>query len=167
MLRRALERAAHATAVTAASAPSLGGALGVLPASLRRAAPSQLLPTPRSFAALLRPPPQRHLSTTQTKVSKANRFVLSVAEGNLPSAATISYKPTSPGRRHRVVIDKSHLWPGRPEKSLTSRINSKAGRNHTGRICTRGRSAPKHRQIYRHVDFRRERTDPADVLRFE
>ena len=29
-----------------------------------------------------------------------------------------SYKPTSPGQRGLVLVDKSDLWKGRPEKTL-------------------------------------------------
>ena len=126
-----------------------------------------------SLAPPLRPlaPPLLPLMRTRSLVSqnvpKSKRFELSVAPGTTPHAALKSYKPTSPGRRHRVIIDKSHLWPGRPMKSLTARIKSHAGRNHYGRITIRGRSAPKHRRLYRSVDFHRRRTDPAIVQRFE
>jgi large subunit ribosomal protein L2 len=80
-----------------------------------------------------------------------------------------SYKPTSPGRRHRVVIDKAGLWRGGPEPSLTYRITGQqqAGRNNTGRITTWHRMAPKHRRQYRIIDFHRKRTDPATVERLE
>jgi len=78
-------------------------------------------------------------------------------------------KPTSPGRRHRVVIDKAGLWRGRPEPSLTTRIagQHQAGRNNTGQITTRRRSAPHHRRLYRMIDFHRRRADPAVVERLE
>jgi len=109
----------------------------------------------------------RTRSLVSQNVPKSKRFELSVAPGTTPHAALKSYKPTSPGRRHRVIIDKSHLWPGRPMKSLTARIKSHAGRNHYGRITIRGRTAPKHRRLYRSVDFHRRRTDPAIVQRFE
>lgn len=30
-----------------------------------------------------------------------------------------TFKPTSPARRHLVLVDRSELWKGRPEKKLT------------------------------------------------
>ena len=36
-----------------------------------------------------------------------------------------SYKPTSPGQRGLVLVDKSGLWKGRPEKSLTKGLTKK------------------------------------------
>ena len=35
-----------------------------------------------------------------------------------------SYKPTTPGQRGLVLIDRSELWKGRPVKSLTLRAGS-------------------------------------------
>jgi large subunit ribosomal protein L2 len=102
-----------------------------------------------------------------TNVTRANRLNLSVEPGTLPHAELKSYKPVTPSLRHRVVIDKSHLWPGRPVKKLTKRIKSHAGRNNTGRITVRGRCAPKHRRLYRQIDFKRTRDDAATVRRFE
>jgi len=80
-----------------------------------------------------------------------------------------SYKPTTPGRRHRVVVEKGGLWRGRPEPSLTAPIKglSLGGRNNTGRIMVRGRMGHKHRRQYRIIDFKRTRTDPATVVRLE
>jgi len=82
-------------------------------------------------------------------------------------APMFKYKPTSPGRRHRLIVNKKGLWKGRPHQKLTFRIKSHAGRNHTGQITVRGRSAPHHRRLYRLVDFKRQRKDPAVVERFE
>ena len=79
------------------------------------------------------------------------------------------YKPVTPSLRHRITIDKAGLWRGRPEKSLTERISGQhqAGRNNTGRITVRGRQAPKHRRQLRIIDFKRNRTDAAEVVRLE
>ena len=82
-------------------------------------------------------------------------------------APMFKYKPTSPGRRHRLIVNKKGLWKGRPHQKLTFRIKSHAGRNNTGQITIRGRSAPHHRRLYRLVDFMRQRKDPAVVERFE
>ena len=40
-----------------------------------------------------------------------------------------NYKPTSPGQRGLVLVDKSGLWKGRPEKTLTKGLTKKGGRN--------------------------------------
>jgi len=140
---------------------------------LARPSPS-MGPLAAAASRLMRPPLSppfvplvKARSLAMQNVPKSKRFELSVTPGTLPHAAIKQYKPTSPGRRHRIVIDKSHMWPGRPLKALTQRLNSHGGRNNHGRITIRGRKAPKHRRIYRMVDFRRTRTDPAIVHRFE
>ena len=35
-----------------------------------------------------------------------------------------NYKPTSPSRRNLVLIDRSDLWKGKPEKGLTEGLSS-------------------------------------------
>lgn len=80
--------------------------------------------------------------------------------------------PATPGQRHAVLLDRSHLWKGRPYKPLTSRINTRAGRcRKTGRITVRHRQRRIHREIYRIIDFKRtgknHRDVPAKVLRLE
>jgi large subunit ribosomal protein L2 len=78
-----------------------------------------------------------------------------------------NYKPTSPGRRSLVLVDKSDLWSGKPEKSLTEGLRSKGGRNNKGRITMRRRGGG-HKRRYRVVDFKRQRYDvPATVERLE
>ena len=68
-----------------------------------------------------------------------------------------SYKPTTPGQRGLVLIDRSELWNGRPEKSLTVGL-TKNGRNNTGRITMR-RKGGGAKKLYRLVDFKRNKTD--------
>lgn len=68
------------------------------------------------------------------------------------------YKPTSPGMRGRVLIDKSSLWKGDPFKPLTKRISASGGRNNQGRITVRHRVSPN-RQIYRVISFKRKDLD--------
>jgi large subunit ribosomal protein L2 len=68
------------------------------------------------------------------------------------------FKPTTPGRRHRRDIDNSHLSKGGPEKSLTTVINYKAGRNSTGKITVRHRGG-RHKRLYRIIDFKRNKLD--------
>jgi len=48
-----------------------------------------------------------------------------------------SYKPTTPGQRGLVLIDRSGLWKGRPAKTLVEGLGQKGGRNNAGRITMR------------------------------
>ena len=73
-----------------------------------------------------------------------------------------SYKPTSPGQRGLVLIDRSELWKGRPVKALTEGLTKKAGRNNTGRITMRRRGGGAKR-LYRIVDFKRARRDVSAI----
>ncbi len=78
-----------------------------------------------------------------------------------------SYKPTSPGQRDLVLVDRSELWKGRPEKSLSVGLSKKGGRNNTGRITMR-RKGGGAKRLYRIVDFKRNKTDiPGVVERIE
>ena len=77
-----------------------------------------------------------------------------------------SYKPTTPGQRGLVLIDRSELWKGRPVKTLTEGLTKKAGRNNTGRITMRRRGGGAKR-LYRIVDFKRTKRDEAVVSRIE
>ncbi len=77
-----------------------------------------------------------------------------------------SYKPTTPGQRGLVLIDRSELWKGRPVKALTEGLTKKAGRNNTGRITMRRRGGGAKR-LYRIVDFKRTKRDEAVVARIE
>jgi len=97
----------------------------------------------------------------------AARAARATAIGARPDAPLKGYKPKTPSLRHRVVVDKRGLWPGGPVESLISRVNCKAGRGPGGWITIRGRCAPKHRRMYRRIDFKRWREDPAVVQRFE
>ena len=78
-----------------------------------------------------------------------------------------SYKPTTPGQRGLVLIDRSELWKGRPVKALTEGLTKKAGRNNTGRITMR-RKGGGAKRLYRIVDFKRNKDGiPARVERIE
>jgi len=66
-----------------------------------------------------------------------------------------------------VLVDKSHLHKGRPEKTLTEGLSKKGGRNNTGRITMRRRGGGAKR-LYRKIDFKRSRFDAtATVVRLE
>ena len=78
-----------------------------------------------------------------------------------------SYKPITPGQRGLVLVDRSGIWKGKPEKSLTEGLRSKGGRNNKGRITARRRGGG-HKRRYRIVDFKRKKMDvPAMVERLE
>ena len=74
-----------------------------------------------------------------------------------------TYKPTTPGRRGLVLVDRSALWKGRPVKSLTEGLHKKGGRNNAGRITARRRGGG-HKRRYRIVDFKRSRFDVAATV---
>ncbi|MGB2987539.1 MAG: 50S ribosomal protein L2 [Phycisphaerae bacterium] len=71
---------------------------------------------------------------------------------------TVTYKPTSPGRRASSVNDFAELTDKhkRPEKSLCERLCRHGGRNHHGRITARHRGGGA-RRIYRRIDFKRNK----------
>ncbi len=78
-----------------------------------------------------------------------------------------SYKPITPGQRGLVLVDRSGIWKGKPEKSLTEGLRSKGGRNNKGRITARRRGGG-HKRRYRLVDFKRQKMNvPARVERLE
>ncbi|HEU0222169.1 MAG TPA: 50S ribosomal protein L2 [Paracoccaceae bacterium] len=74
-----------------------------------------------------------------------------------------SYKPTTPGQRGLVLIDRSELWKGRPVKSLTEGLKEHGGRNNHGRITMRRRGGGAKR-LYRIVDFKRRKWDMAGMV---
>ena len=78
-----------------------------------------------------------------------------------------NYKPTSPGRRGLILVDKSGLYKGKPVKSLVEGKRKTGGRNNKGHVTSRG-IAGGHKQRYRIVDFKRRKLDvPGTVERIE
>ncbi len=78
-----------------------------------------------------------------------------------------TYRPTSPGLRQLVLVDRSGLWKGAPVKMLTEGKSKTGGRNTFGRITTR-HIGGGHKQTYRKIDFKRTKHDmPAKVERLE
>src|SRR5580658_4859740 len=78
-----------------------------------------------------------------------------------------SFKPTTPGQRQTVIVDRSELWGGDPVKALTEGKHRTGGRNNHGRITSRYIGGG-HKQRYRLVDFKRTKRDmPAEVVRLE
>jgi large subunit ribosomal protein L2 len=81
--------------------------------------------------------------------------------------ALIKMKPTSPGTRTVVKIDRSHLYKGGPFEPLTVHQNKTGARNSFGRITTRHIGGGS-RQKYRIIDFKRDKDGVAgEVERLE
>ncbi|GAA4534378.1 50S ribosomal protein L2 [Chelativorans composti] len=77
------------------------------------------------------------------------------------------YKPTTPGQRQLVIVDRSGLYKGKPVKGLTVGLVSKGGRNNYGRVTARFQGGG-HKRSYRLVDFKRNKFDmTATVERLE
>jgi large subunit ribosomal protein L2 len=78
-----------------------------------------------------------------------------------------TYRPTSPGQRQLVIVERSGLWKGKPVKTLTEGLTKSGGRNNAGRKTSRHRGGG-HKRTYRMVDFKRQKFDiPATVQRLE
>ncbi len=81
--------------------------------------------------------------------------------------AIVKCKPTSPGRRFVEKVVHEHLHKGRPHAPLVESKNKNGGRNNNGHITTR-HIGGGHKQLYRVVDFRRNKDGiPAKVERIE
>ena len=78
-----------------------------------------------------------------------------------------TFKPTTPGQRQLVIVDRTTLYRGKPVKTLTEGKISSGGRNNNGRITVRFRGGG-HKKALRLVDFKRRKFDqPAKVERIE
>jgi large subunit ribosomal protein L2 len=77
------------------------------------------------------------------------------------------YKPTTPGQRQLVLVDRSELHKGAPVKALTEGLSKTGGRNNLGRITAYHRGGG-HKRSYRLIDFKRRKLGvPAVVERLE
>src|SRR5882757_5993929 len=75
-----------------------------------------------------------------------------------------TYKPTSPGMRTLVRVDRSELHKGGPEKTLIdSGHRRRTGRNNTGKITSWHRGGG-HAKRYRIIDFKRKKFDIEAVV---
>ncbi len=79
-----------------------------------------------------------------------------------------TFKPTTPGQRQLVLVDRSDLYKGKPVKALTVGKSSSGGRNNNGRITVFQRGGG-HKRTYRLVDFKRREKleESASVVRLE
>ena len=64
------------------------------------------------------------------------------------------YKPTSPARRFMSVLTFEEITKKEPERSLTTDLRHKAGRNNQGKITVRHQGGGARRK-YRVIDFKR------------
>lgn len=74
------------------------------------------------------------------------------------------YKPVTSSRRGLILVDKSQLWKGKPEKSLVKGKKSTGGRNAKGRMTAPHRGGG-HKKKYRIISFRM--SGRAKILRLE
>lgn len=75
-----------------------------------------------------------------------------------------TYKPYTPGLRERTVLVRDEITVDRPEKSLTSRLHRRAGRDSFGRISVRRRGGG-HARSYRVIDFKRDKVGIPGVVK--
>ncbi len=75
-------------------------------------------------------------------------------------------KPNTAARRNMSVADFSGLTKKKPEKSLTTVITKRAGRNNQGKITTRHRGGGAKR-AYRLVDFVFSSVNNAEIIALE
>lgn len=76
-------------------------------------------------------------------------------------------KPTTPGRRFRVVNNYDMLTGDKPEKSLLKPVKRTGGRNHSGKMTVRNIGGG-HKRRYRLIDFKRNKNDvSAEILTIE
>ncbi len=77
------------------------------------------------------------------------------------------YKPTSPGQRSHISVDRSDLSKAKPTRSLTRGKPKKAGRNFRGKITVRHQGGG-HKRKFRQIDFKRLKDGiPAKVAGIE
>ena len=78
------------------------------------------------------------------------------------------YKPTSPARRFMSVLTFEEITKKTPERSLTTDLRHRAGRNNQGKITVRHQGGGARRK-YRIIDFKRIKNDgiPATVKAIE
>jgi large subunit ribosomal protein L2 len=68
------------------------------------------------------------------------------------------FNPVTPGTRQLILVERTGLWKGAPEKSLVEGQNRTGGRNNLGRITSRFRGGG-HKHKYRIIDFKRRKFD--------
>lgn len=78
-----------------------------------------------------------------------------------------TFRPVTPSRRAMTSFDFKEITKDKPEKSLTTNLRRKAGRNNTGMISVRHKGGG-HKRRYRLIDFKRNKIDvAAEVVAIE
>ncbi len=78
-----------------------------------------------------------------------------------------TFKPKTPGQRHKSVLTFEEITKTEPEKSLLRPLKKSGGRNNDGHVTLRFRGGG-HKRAYRLIDFRRKKHGiPAKVASIE
>ncbi|MBO4590738.1 MAG: 50S ribosomal protein L2 [Bacteroidaceae bacterium] len=81
--------------------------------------------------------------------------------------AVRTFKPTTPGQRHKIIGTFEEITTSVPEKSLVCGKRSTGGRNNNGKMTMRYIGGG-HKKKYRFIDFKREKDGvPATVKTIE
>ena len=81
--------------------------------------------------------------------------------------AVRTFKPTTPGQRHKIIGTFEEITASVPEKTLVCGKRSTGGRNNTGKMTMRYIGGG-HKKKYRFIDFKREKDGvPATVKTIE
>ncbi|MDP2914997.1 MAG: 50S ribosomal protein L2 [Candidatus Aminicenantes bacterium] len=74
-----------------------------------------------------------------------------------------SYRPRTPGLRHRTGLTYEELTGNKPHKPLLTFLPKSGGRNNKGHLSTRHRGGG-HKKMYRIIDFRRDKLEIPGVV---
>jgi len=74
------------------------------------------------------------------------------------------YKPTTPGQRFKLISSFDELTSATPEKSLLTPQKRSGGRNNQGKMTVRYIGGG-HKQVYRLIDFKRDKDNIPGVVR--
>ncbi len=75
----------------------------------------------------------------------------------------VKYRPTSPGRRHRIKISNTFLYKGKPYFPLLKKHKGTGGRNNSGKITVR-HIGGGHKNRYRLIDFKRNKDNISSIV---
>ena len=78
--------------------------------------------------------------------------------------AVRKFKPVTPGQRHKIIGTFDEITTSTPEKSLLSPKKSTGGRNNSGKMTVRYIGGG-HKQMYRNVDFKRQKDGMAATVK--
>jgi ribosomal protein L2, bacterial/organellar len=78
--------------------------------------------------------------------------------------AVRSFKPTTPGQRHKIIGTFEEITAKVPEKSLIVSRRSTGGRNNVGKMTVRYRGGG-HKKAYRLIDFKRNKDGVPAVVK--